>query len=422
MNANLTSTVLPPSRGPDAVRARPKPKRNYLLRPDYRETSLHQVFARSESKTIAWLAQIRWGVHGKDRQVCPTCGTIDKHYWCKSVARWKCRSKLCGKQFSVFSGTRMHSTKLSAKEFVSLMLHFVEAKDSQSAREQSGLHGRDHQTVHVALLKVRDALRESLMAEPPLEGYIQADAAYFIKYVRPGNVGTGASLAARASRKNAGLDENAKETKTTSANMHALVVFVQAGPQGMRRYKVAVIKTENQVDLLKLGQRYCAQSACLITDQHSAYNFFSGEFDEHLKVNHTKEFVSEDGVHTNFAESFFARMRAATWGAWHRTSIQHLEEYGWEMAWRQTMVGRSNLEQLEDLLARVLSCGRSERYRDYWNKLPPEKRQAKGEIGSLVEIPKEQVSRKRGRPAQDAVLPKAPARRGSYRAPRGSAA
>ena len=34
-----------------------------------------------------------------------------------------------------------------------------------------------------------------------------ADAAYFMKYVRPGNLGTGASLAARKDRRNAGLDE-----------------------------------------------------------------------------------------------------------------------------------------------------------------------------------------------------------------------
>lgn len=407
-----------PSTGPNAAWKRGKPKLSYLLEPPYRKEAVKRLYRASEAELRKRLATIRWGHAGDDVQICPTCGSIDKHYWTESVKRWKCRAKLCGKQFSIFSGTRMHASKMELCDFMSLMFHFVEAKDSQSARELSGLHDKNHQTIHVAFLKIREALRETMSDGPLLEGYVQADAAYFIKYVRPGNVGTGASMAASTVRKNAGLDEGGKSSNVISENMHALVVFVQAGPQGRRHYKVAVIKTEAQVDLLNLGQKFCSQNALLVTDQHSAYNLFSGEFDAHFKVNHSKEFVNKDGMHTNFAESYFARMRAAIWGAWHRTSVQHLEEYGWEIAWRQTMVGRNNKEQLDDLIKRVLSCGRSERYRDYWSKLPPESRPPKEEHrGMLIELDKADVPRVMGRPSKSKVRIKPPKRRGSYRAP-----
>lgn len=80
-----------------------------------------------------------------------------------------------------------------------------------------------------------------------------------------------------------------------------------------------------------------------MTDQHSAYNIFSGAFDAHFSVNHSHEFMNKDGLHTNQAEGFFSRIRAAEGGAWHKLTLEYLEEYGWEFAWRQTMVGKSNL-------------------------------------------------------------------------------
>jgi len=395
---------------------RGKPKRNYLLKPEYRQINVKEIHSLTEREAAYKLGVMRWGMG--DKQVCPECGTIDEHYWSKKHTRWECRSKPCRKQFSVFSGTKLHGTKMTPVDVLSLMHSFVEAKDGISAREASGREGRDYQTMHIVLLKFREALRQTMSAEPPLTGYVQADAAYFIKYVKPGNTGNGPAFSAKDDRKNAGLDESGKTKSSISPNMHALVVFVQTGRKGERQYRVAVIKTENQVDLLTLGQKFCETQAILVTDQHSGYNFFSGEFCQHLTVNHQEEFMTADGVHTNFAESFFARMRAATWGAWHRTSVQNLEEYGWEMAWRQTMAGSDNLTQLRDLFRRLCASGRSERYKDYWHKLPEAERPVREEVGALREVPKDEVPKKLGRPAADTVkaqVPVAPKKRGAQR-------
>ena len=328
------------SLGPD-VRPDSKKKRNYLLTPAYRTTSLLEILGYTETQLAAYLEHIRWGGLGLGVQACPKCGSIDRHYRCASINGWKCKG--CAKQFSVLSGTRVHGMKMSLKTFMSFAMHFMEAKDSMSSRELSGLHDLDYQTAHVLTLKVREAIRETMGSEGPLTGYVQADAAYFMKYVRPGNVGTGAALAAKEIQKNAGLDEDGKLPAKVNESMHALVVFVQAGQQCHRRYRIAMIKTENQVDLLTLGQQFCAKEAILVTDQHSAYNFFSGEFVAHHQVNHNKEFQTRDGVNTNLAENIFSRIRAAVHGAWHRMSVQNLVEYGWEVAWRQEMVGSDNL-------------------------------------------------------------------------------
>jgi hypothetical protein len=181
--------------------------------------------------------------------------------------------------------------------------------------------------------------------------------------------------------------------------MHALVVFVQMGLQGDRRYKVAKIKTETQVDMRSLGPTFCThedKSTVLVTDQHDSYLDFSWQLKDHKRVNHTKQFVSPDGMHTNLAEGFFSRMRTSHAGAWHRVSIRHSEIYGWEIAWRQTMVGSPNDVQLRDLLRRLLQSGRPSRFIDYWSKRAPHDCPDPDDVGGAVEVPVSEIPKKDG--------------------------
>lgn len=382
--------------------------RSYLMRPDYREVTPADLF-RDEATARRHIALGRWA--SETNQVCPRCGEVAQHTWCQSINGWKCRNKACGKQFSLFAGTRLHGLKMSAVQLMNGLFHIVEAKDSISARELSAHMGVEYQSAYVFWMKVREALKETMLAEDRLSGLIQADAAYFLKYVDPGNVGTGASLASKKEQKNAGLNESGKTTAKVSERMHALVAFVQQTDQGRFKVRVAVIKTESQVPLLTLAQRFCTPDSVLMTDQHSAYNPFSGQFVDHRIVNHNKVFVDKAGNHTNYAENFFSRVRAAQHGAWHRLTIQNLEYYGWEMAWRLQMVGLSNKAQVEDLLKRLLGYGRAKDFGDYWRKgKNPRPKLGPSEQGSLREVPKNKVPVKTGRPKRGEVRPKPPER------------
>jgi transposase-like protein len=402
MSSNFT---IGPSEEYGSKRAQHK---SYLLKAPYRVMSLSNIYDGGEQDAIDFFAKIRWGEIG--RQACPRCGELAQHYWTARYKRWKCRA--CEKQFTVFSDTYLHATKLKPVTLLSLFFHFVEAKDSVSAREVSGLHKLNHQTTHVTYLKLREAIRASMLKEPLLTGKVQADAAYFIKYLRPGNTGTGPSFAAQQKQKNAGLDESAKAPRQAHhPDMHALVVFVQAGAQGHRHYKIARIKTETQVDLLDIGQNFCASAATLTTDQHSGYDLLTGAVAEHRVINHRQHFQDEHGNNTNLAEGFFSRLRHAYRGAWHRTSVQYLELYGWEFAWRLTMVGASNDEQLKDLLTRLLTQTRPPDLIDYWRKKPGAPPADPNEAGMLVEIPKNDVPKRRGRPVKSPLRKKAEPRK-----------
>src|SRR5580698_8583140 len=119
-----------------------------------------------------------------------------------------------------------------------------------------------------------------------------------------------------------------------------------------------MVKTEEQVDTEALAVEFCDPVSSVITDSHVSYNTLGAYFDTHDVVNHGSEFQTADGKNTNMAESFFARLRQAQAGAWHRMSVQHLRLYGWDMAWRQAMVGAPNGEQMDDLLRRIFCSPR----------------------------------------------------------------
>jgi hypothetical protein len=84
-------------------------------------------------------------------------------------------------------------------------------------------------------------------------------------------------------------------------------------------------------------------------------------------------------------------------------SVQNLVEYGWEVAWRQEMVGQNNQYQLDDLLVRLMRSGRPTKFVDYWNKRPAESRVEKEEIGLVREVRRDAMPKKRGRPSKDTV-------------------
>jgi hypothetical protein len=85
---------------------------------------------------------------------------------------------------------------------------------------------------------------------------------------------------------NAGVDELGKAAQSEHAkDMHALVMFVQTGPQKERQYKIAMVKTEEQADMEELADQFCERGSTIWTDQMKKY-FVLAQTWEHVYVNH----------------------------------------------------------------------------------------------------------------------------------------
>ncbi len=87
-----------------------------------------------------------------------------------------------------------------------------------------------------------------------------------------------------------------------------------------------------------------------------------------LRVNHSREFKSEDGACTNEAESWFSRLRRSEMGIHHRISGQYLYQYANEMAWREDYRREPNGLHFRRITGAALRHPKSEIWCGYWQR------------------------------------------------------
>ena len=69
------------------------------------------------------------------------------------------------------------------------------------------------------------------------------------------------------------------------------------------------------------------------TDEYSAYNLFSMFFN-HKTCNHSKEYVSSNGIHCNSIEGFWSLLKRGIKGNFHWVSKKYLQNYITEFEYR----------------------------------------------------------------------------------------
>jgi ISXO2-like transposase domain len=88
-------------------------------------------------------------------------------------------------------------------------------------------------------------------------------------------------------------------------------------------------------------------------------------FYETMRINHSVAF-SLDGACTNWAESFFSRMRRAEWGQHHHISGRYLLAYAREMASREDTRRQPNGSLHEMMAGAALAHPVSRTWAGYW--------------------------------------------------------
>ena len=349
-----------------------------------------EMFANDEAAHEFFMT-CRWD--STRTQVCPHCGVVDHHYYTPKLRRWRCRAVKCGKNFTIFSGTKFSNTKLSPLQVALLLFVWQEGAEGISSREVSGLLKHSYQATHVQIMKMREGLWQT-QDDVQLQGIVEADAAFFNRHVRPPNLGTGVSHHQRKSdvaagekaseaadtvemtspdtSTKAGTDkENRRKKFLHNPHMHALIAFVERTEAGgIGRVRTGVVKTENQGDIDALTRRYIHPGAVVHTDESGAYSMMVAIASLHKRVKHKTMFVDPEGHHTNCVESFFAEMRRSQAGRYHRFGLGYLQYYAAELGWRLEMRDKPNDVRLRDLAQRMLRSGPSIQFADVWNKRP----------------------------------------------------
>lgn len=326
-------------------------------------------------------AECRWGT--TTEQVCPQCTSVRKHYRREHRKQWRCAD--CNHEFSVTSGTPWHKRKLSLREILMLLMDFERSAKGLAALEGSR-NGFTPKTVSAFAGKLREALIKTFDFSK-LGGIVHLDGGHFCGKPRKPNRRYSASageIAVRFGRKPP--PEGVKPWKSagmTRANWErrknrrvVIVLNSSAGRgNGSARSIPVVCSSENQDDAIALARQFIDPNAIVMTDESSAFSLLAAEFD-HRAVAHAKEFCTEDGVSDNMSETFFSRMRRAEYGTFHGFRPKYIQDYAFEMAWRESNRKKSQRDRILDLMRRCLQSGLSDWWRGYWQG-----RNRNGELG-----------------------------------------
>lgn len=318
---------------------------HFLLSAAARSLSLAQVARLSDEEAHAKFCELRWHDNG-GKPYCPNCGGVEI-YTFETRRIFKC--KACRRQFSATSGTLFHSRKLSHRDYLLAIAIFVNGAKGHAALQLSRDLNVQYRTAFVLSHKLREALGSQVHdpAAPDLTGEVHVDGLYTGGHVRPAN------------RK----EDRADRRFADAQNGKRQVVVVARERYG--RTKPFVVAKES--DAVPLIRRHLASGSIVHADEASGWDRLLASYDMR-RVNHSREFKSEDGACTNEAESFFSRLRRAQYGVHHRIAGPYLDQYANEMAWREDNRRVPNGMQWKWIGQTALRLPKSATWCGYWQR------------------------------------------------------
>jgi len=315
---------------------------HFLLSAKSRGLSLKKIYKMGEDKAYDLFRQIRWP-ETDGEAVCPQCGCIES-YHISTRRKFKCKG--CHHQYSVTSGTILHSRKLDFTDLLAAICLFVTGSKGMSAVQYSRTLDVQYKTAWVLCHKLREALADET-DEIVLEGEVEIDGAYFGGHIRPAN------------EKSKRVDRRRKEHQTGERR----VVIALRERYGRTIPFVGKLESEG----VNIARGIVDEAATIFADEGSHWDLLEHDY-KTGRVNHSTEYSLLNGKHTNWVESYFARLRKMVKGQHHGVSAKFLYQYAEHAAWledhRETCV--------EGLVKRIttaaMTATKSNKFRGYWQK------------------------------------------------------
>jgi transposase-like protein len=264
-----------------------------------------------EAEATAHMEADRW----PDGVYCPLCGSdnVTKMGGKTQAGMFMCNG--CRDKFTVRTGTIFERSHIPLHKWL-LATHLMAAsKKSVSALQLQRMLGLgSYRTAWFMCHRIREAMKPETRGPLGGEGKIvEADETYI------GGKETNKHI---SKRKKGNLGGKGKQ-----------VVFALVERDGhSHSFHVAKVSGD---ELRPLIVTHADRASSLMTDEGGQYYHVGKEFARHEKVNHGKDEYVRGDAYTNTAESRFALMKRAVFGAHHSISEAHLRRYltEWDFKW-----------------------------------------------------------------------------------------
>jgi transposase-like protein len=276
-----------------------------------------------EAKAREYLEEIRW----PDGPVCPHCGETERVY---RLNGQKHRPGLihcnaCEGAFTVTTGSVMESSHLPLTKWVLAYRLMAGSKKGMSAHQLHRTIGVTYKTAWFLWHRIREAMRDTSVV--PLGGVgkvVESDETYVGGKPRK-SAGPKPDVG-RHRRVN--QDTMGRATKKTP-----VVALVERGGRAVAK---PVIDASAQT-LTPLLRQHVDFRTQLMTDEWRAYLAVGKEFASHERVNHGAGEYARGDANMNSAEAFFALLERGIVGSFHHISVEHLDRYCDEFAFRWSL-------------------------------------------------------------------------------------
>lgn len=315
---------------------------HFLLSAASRTLSLKEIYKAGEQKAYETFCKLRWP-ETNGEAVCPRCGCPDT-YNIKTRRKFKC--KACEHQFSVTSGTILASRKLDFTDLLAAICLFTNCSKGMSSIQFSRDLDVQYKTAWVLAHKLREALSLEVHTGEVLEGEVEIDGAYVGGHVRPRN-----------------YEENRvdRRKKENQSDRRRVVVALRE-----RLGRTVPFVTKSESEGVELAKENVSRMATMAADEASHWDQLHAGW-EVDRINHSEAY-SDHGKHTNWVESYFARLRRMIRGQHHWVSPQYLHQYANHAAWLEDNRRKSNGENAFKVIENAMLSPVSRAWKGYWQR------------------------------------------------------
>lgn len=315
---------------------------HFLLSAQARSLSLKDIYKAGEDKAYETFRRLRWPATDGEA-ICPECGCAET-YNLTSRRRFKC--KACHRQFSVTSGTIFANRKMEFTDLLAAIYLFVNGAKGKSAVQMSRELNVQYKTAWVLCHKLREAMQGEYEGQK-VSGEVEVDGAYFGGHVRPEN------------KTDDRVDRRLKAHKSDSRRV---VVAIRA-----RAGRTLTFVTKKESEGVVLVKRTVEAGSVVYADEARHWDNLAGAFPMG-RINHQEAYSDLNGMHTNWAESYFSRLRRMVSGQHHFVSPKYLYQYANNAAWLEDHRRKSNGDLVTQVLGNAMKAPVSRNFSGYWQR------------------------------------------------------